>query len=585
MIRTAGVSRRLLLALFSVGLLLFLLHRSDRLPTPWLSAPACGRVRNPHGVRAPPPLDQAYARQLWGELQALFDAHPPTPQHIDKPPHVSDQVFPTPAELGGFFNLTDADAARSRDDHARVLAALPAYPDHGRFRGRGVVVLAGGRYSEFAATALGVLRDVGSRLPVEVWAKDASEELPGWCAELRAEGVACRRLADHMDVDALRHAYQWKVFTMLFSGFREVLFLDADALPVRDPDAVFDSPAYRETGAVLWPDYWKHSGSPALPYILGLSESRPDYRLVDERSVESGQMLWDKGRHWTSLLLAAYYNYYGPDFFYTLFNNGWAGWGDKDTFPMALKAAGEAYFPVTSEIRTVFLNGTLRGVGMLHDAPPGTFAPPPSTTARLSSAAYGLLSNTPGFSTRRPAFPHASSDPAPSGDPAPGSPDTTPGAPLFLHANIIKWSMRDLLCDAATCAPLPWERPASPPAASAAGPLTTAPQHPPTYHRTNPHALAHAFLRADAAPNATRIFHPDQLLAAGVDPEPLLWKSVEHAACRSPAWRAPVLCGRVRKHMARVLGVRFEGRPPGRGRRGSAEWGTGVCVVDAPRGL
>ena len=582
MLRSVCVSRRVLLALAATGLLLFLLHRSDRLPAPWLAtapgAAACGRVRNPYHVAAPPPLDRPYARQLWGELRALFDAHPPSPRHLEKPRHVADEVFPTPEQLGTFFNLTDDDASASRAAHERVRAALPAYPAR-HFRGRGVVVLAGGRYSEFAATALGVLRDVGSRLPVEVWAKDAAEELPGWCNELAAEGMSCRRLADHMDVGALRHAYQWKVFTILFSGFREVLFLDADAMPVGDPDAIFESPAYRETGAVLWPDYWKHSGSPALPYILGLSEQRPDYRLAAERSVESGQLLWDKGRHWRSLLLAAYYNYHGPDFFYTLFNNGWAGWGDKDTFPMALKAAAESYYPVTSEIRTIFLNGTVHGVAMLHDAPPGTFVPPTpssSRTARLEAAAYGFFRNAPGLAHQRPS-PSSASAPASSSSSSSGPPSTIP---LFLHANIIKWSMRDLACDAAVCSPLPWER-----RTLASSPLSM-PQHPPTYHRTNPQGAAHAFVRADPAPNATRLFHMDQLAKAGVDPEPLLWRSVEHAACRSPAWRAPVLCGRVRKHMARALGMRFVGVPGVRGRgRGSAEWGTGVCVVEPGRGL
>ena len=207
--------------------------------------------------------------------------------------------------MGSFFNLSDDQARASRTSHSEVIGHLPQYPE-GRFAGRGIVMLAGGRYSEFAATSLGMLREVGSQLPVEVWAKDASEEMPGWCAELSKEGIACRRLADYIDLGHLKHPYQWKVFTMLFSSFQEILFLDADDMPIDNPDTIFDSDIYQKTGAILWPDYWKHSGSPWLPYILGITEQKSDM-LYDEKSVESGQIIWHKETHWrVSLKLLAH---------------------------------------------------------------------------------------------------------------------------------------------------------------------------------------------------------------------------------------------------------------------------------------
>ena len=158
-------------------------------------------------------------------------------------------------------------------------------------------MLAGGHYSEFAATALGMLREVGSKLPVEVWVKDASEEEPGWCVELAKEGMACRRLDDYLDMSVFTHPYQWKIFTMLFSSFNEFLFLDADNMPMKNPDTIFDSKAYRDTGAILWPDYWKFSGSPYYPYIAGLTDE-PSDALYEDKTVESGQVVWNKERHW-----------------------------------------------------------------------------------------------------------------------------------------------------------------------------------------------------------------------------------------------------------------------------------------------
>ena len=188
------------------------------------------------------------------------------------------------------------EANDTRKNHKEVMNSLPTYPQ-GKFSGRGVVMLAGGRYSEFAATSLGMLREVGSKLPVEIWARDTDEEMPGWCEELEREGMACRRLSDHMEMKVFKHPYQWKVFTLLFSSFEEILFLDADNSPIRNPDTIFDSEIYKKNGVILWPDYWKHSGSPWCPYVLGISDKKSDV-LADAKSVESGQIFWNKKTHW-----------------------------------------------------------------------------------------------------------------------------------------------------------------------------------------------------------------------------------------------------------------------------------------------
>ena len=303
---SAVTSRRYILLGGALAFLFFILSRSSVSPLPAIAASryfACDPARhNPHSIRPPPPLDAEYTASLWRTLQDIFDGNVPTPAHLDQPHHIPDLGFPPKDKLGSFFNLSADEAKASRATHARVLTALPPYPAANGdaeppFKGRGIVMLAGARYSEFAATSLGMLRESGSKLPVEVWARDEAEETPGWCAELAGEGIACRRLVDHVDISALKHPYQWKVFTLLFSSFREVLFLDADDMPVRDPDDVFESEAYRQQGTILWPDYWKHSGSPWLPYIIGTNEEKSDM-YMDEKSVESGQIVWDKERHW-----------------------------------------------------------------------------------------------------------------------------------------------------------------------------------------------------------------------------------------------------------------------------------------------
>lgn len=70
----------------------------------------------------------------------------------------------------------------------------------------------------------------------------------------------------------------------------QVIFLDSDNVAVADPEMLFASAGYRQTGAVLWPDYWHSSAAPDLQIIL-------DVPSMAENTFESGQMVFDKKRY------------------------------------------------------------------------------------------------------------------------------------------------------------------------------------------------------------------------------------------------------------------------------------------------
>ena len=53
---------------------------------------------------------------------------------------------------------------------------------------------------------------------------------------------------------SIADGWQLKPYAILHSCFQEVLLLDADQVPVRDPAEVFRWPQYLETGALFWPD-------------------------------------------------------------------------------------------------------------------------------------------------------------------------------------------------------------------------------------------------------------------------------------------------------------------------------------------
>jgi hypothetical protein len=211
---------------------------------------------------------------------------------------------------------------------------LPAYP--GGFAGRGVVIVGGGRYFPSAYVTIRVLRQVGCRLPIELW--HLADELDDRRRALVARyDVICTDADAHARGtgfffhDSWWRGWQAKPYAICHSQFREVLYLDADCYPVRDPEFVFDWRGYRERGAVFWPDL--ESSAWMLP------SDRLAWFGVDRLEglpAESGQLLMHKELCWRELNLALALNAQA-EFTYR------ALWGDKDTYPLAWRRLGRDY--------------------------------------------------------------------------------------------------------------------------------------------------------------------------------------------------------------------------------------------------
>lgn len=89
----------------------------------------------------------------------------------------------------------------------------------------------------------------------------------------------------------MQAGYYLKAVVLAVSTFREVLFLDADNVPVVDPTTLFDSQEFQRTGALFWRDFWDASWAPDAPAVLGVGrEQLPSF------TIDSGQMLLDKAR-------------------------------------------------------------------------------------------------------------------------------------------------------------------------------------------------------------------------------------------------------------------------------------------------
>ena len=200
----------------------------------------------------------------------------------------------------------------------------------GRFSGRGIVTCAGGpRYFTCVWVLIWVLRRVyRTPLPIQVWHLGASEMSEGMRAALEEEGVEVVDAETVIARHPARVARGWplKPYAIANSRFQEVLFLDADTVPLADPAAVFDWSPYRDCGLLLWPD------------IVDLAAENPIWAKVGLApreciSVDSGILAVDKARAFPVLDLAIFLNEYWEELYDILH-------GDKDTFLIACRLLG-----------------------------------------------------------------------------------------------------------------------------------------------------------------------------------------------------------------------------------------------------
>lgn len=151
-------------------------------------------------------------------------------------------------------------AAEWRD----FVAALPPHPAR-LSNGRGIVLASDAPDALVSSwIALRTLRYVGSALPVEIWLPHRDLPTGALLEAFQSHGATLRSLED-ASADAatcLHPAADGSGFRLLaaaLSAYEHVLVLDPERIPVLNPDLLFDLTVYKDTGAVLWKDFWKLS--------------------------------------------------------------------------------------------------------------------------------------------------------------------------------------------------------------------------------------------------------------------------------------------------------------------------------------
>ncbi|QLL34322.1 hypothetical protein HG536_0G01810 [Torulaspora globosa] len=296
--------------------------------------------------------------------------------------------------LDSCLHLTDGQLKNLKSKHSEFLGRLRKFLANNKrisvdsfANETGIVTVGGGKFSVLSLIMIEMLREKGSQLPVEVIIPPSDEGDADFCAALADLNAKCVFFSDMIPEKLIEQipikGYQFKIIALLISSFKKVLFLDADNLPLVNPDQIFEQPVFLQTGLVIWPDIWGRVTSPAFYQSAGVEvdlntrvrymgdDISPASRFHDPKwtssdilslvplhdlggtipdpTSESGQLLVDKTKHLSTLLLAAYYNFHS-EWYFRLLSQGTSGEGDKETFIAAAHVLKEPYYQVKTRL-------------------------------------------------------------------------------------------------------------------------------------------------------------------------------------------------------------------------------------------
>jgi len=227
--------------------------------------------------------------------------------------------------------IVTVDSSNARESFERAAKRSCEKPE---FQGRGIIITAGGPFVPSAYVGVRLLRRQGVELPIEIW-HAGEDEIPDWARRAYAPwGVTLHDVMPFCPDRPLSEMRGWpiKPAALKHSTLREILFLDADCFPLRNLEFLFDSPEYRDTRALFWPDNQFHKmieGASIWP-LTGL-----DYR--GDTEFETGIFLVDKSDCWDELCLGEWLNAHSSFWYNHVL-------GDKDTFYLAWRKLGRRYF-------------------------------------------------------------------------------------------------------------------------------------------------------------------------------------------------------------------------------------------------
>lgn len=229
------------------------------------------------------------------------------------------------------FTISKSAIKELRNEWKRFIKNIPPYP--GTFKGKGIVICGGGiTYFTCAWVTINILRKKKCTLPIELWytGKELNIQL---ISELEKLNVRC---IDSLDYGRNNFAgFALKPFSIMNSGFEEIIFLDADNICLTNIESLFEEEEYKKTGAIFWPDYWQTASNNPIWEIM-------EVNYIDMPEQESGQLVVNKKVCWKSLNLCLFLNYHKNIYYNFIY-------GDKDTFRFSWLALKQNFYMVNKK--------------------------------------------------------------------------------------------------------------------------------------------------------------------------------------------------------------------------------------------
>jgi acetyltransferase-like isoleucine patch superfamily enzyme len=185
--------------------------------------------------------------------------------------------------------------------------------------GDGIVMCGGGKFWPGIVVAAKMLRDTGCKLPLHVYHRGSDEKVHPH------EGMTIFDAEKINPKPRIIRGWETKTLAILHSGFRRVLYIDADAYCVADPTPLFD--LLNKAPFVFWEDF-ENQRKTAKWAAYGLRDMSKDVPTI-----QGGHWLIDLPNFWREFRIAHWLNQHS-DYFYQ------HAYGDQDQWRVVIAALG-----------------------------------------------------------------------------------------------------------------------------------------------------------------------------------------------------------------------------------------------------
>lgn len=253
------------------------------------------------------------------------------------------------------------------DKHIKALSWLSntIIPPPEKAEGEGIVIVGGGKFWAMICTAVRMIRDV-SNLPIQIWYRGFFEPID----TTDLEGI--ENISYH-DSSAIPHrklgGWEAKSVALINCGFSKVLYLDADAYVVDDPQPLLNL-ATEDNPFVYWLDFDSHKSDIKWE----------KYGLTDNNVpiVQGGQLAINRKAFWRQLVIFHWLNQHS-DYFYR------NSFGDQSQWSIVLRATNCQYnnLGYAPWVHPAFVCNLNNKPLIVHRTQSKLFLPKPNRTTHL----------------------------------------------------------------------------------------------------------------------------------------------------------------------------------------------------------